>query len=158
MNKTPDFDIDAAHQYFSAHCFNSAWDLMDKTTRTAEEDRMMVALNQASIYHWRHRPDCTDTHLSVGYWQASRIQALLKNSMEAARYAEICLAHSRDLEPFYLGYAYEAQARAAMIAGEDTLSAEYRRQAGQQADLVADEDSRTLLMNDLEALSQADGT
>jgi hypothetical protein len=30
------FDAAAAHKYFAAHCFNSAWDLIEKKNRTAE--------------------------------------------------------------------------------------------------------------------------
>jgi hypothetical protein len=26
----PDFDSDKAHQFFSAYCFNSTWELIDK--------------------------------------------------------------------------------------------------------------------------------
>jgi hypothetical protein len=45
MSNNPSFDISAAHKYFAAHCFNAAWDLIDKPGRTAEDDRMMVALS-----------------------------------------------------------------------------------------------------------------
>jgi hypothetical protein len=73
-------DVAAAHKHFSAACFNQAWDLIDKLDCTEADDCLMVALNQASIFHWMNRPDCTDMNLSVGYWQASRIQALLGNA------------------------------------------------------------------------------
>ncbi len=148
----PEFDLDAAHKHFSAHCFNAAWDLMDKAERTAEEDQMMLALNQASIYHWRSRPDCTAQNLSVGYWQTSRIYALLGNAPEAQRYGEICLSYSQGLEPFYLGYAYEALARAAFIAGEHEKAKHDTAQAEAQAAQVTDQESREMLRNDLAAL------
>lgn len=90
--KSPAFDAVAAHKCFAAHCFNSAWDFIEKKDRTAEDDRLMVALNQASIYHWLQRPDCGDRQLSVGFWQASRIQALLGNTTEARRQAEVCMS------------------------------------------------------------------
>lgn len=105
MSQPPALDVEAAHKYFSAHCFNQAWELLEKVDRTREDDLLMVALNQASISHWRNRPDCSSKRVSVGYLQASRIQAGLANAREAKRYAEICLSYSRDLEPFYLGYA-----------------------------------------------------
>jgi hypothetical protein len=31
------FDLAAAHKYFSAHCFNAAWDLIEKKDRTPAE-------------------------------------------------------------------------------------------------------------------------
>lgn len=103
MSKAPEFDFAAAHRHFSVHCFNQAWDLMEKADRTAEEDQFMVALNQASIFHWTRRPDCSDEKLSVGYWQASRIQSLLWNTVEAVRLAYVCHRYSLSLKPFYFG-------------------------------------------------------
>lgn len=58
MAKRPEFDLAAAHRYFAAHCLNSAWELIDRGERSAEEERLMVSLDQASIYHWLNRPDC----------------------------------------------------------------------------------------------------
>ena len=152
MAKAPEFDVAAAHRYFAAECFNKAWDLIDKADRTPDEERMMVLLNQASMFHWLSRPDCDDKRLSIGYWQASRIQAVLRNGAEAMRMAELCLAHSRDLEPFYLGYAYEALARASLVAGQRDRAAEYVALSEKQAALVAKEGDRELLRKDLAAM------
>jgi hypothetical protein len=148
----PDFDLAAAHKYFAANCFNKAWDLIDKPQRTPEEDRLMVALNQASIFHWLNRPDCTPENLSVGYWQASRIQALLGNAMQARHHAEVCLGYSTELEPFYLGYAYEALARAALLAGEGPMATEHLSHARSHAANVAQKDHQAMLLKDLGAL------
>ena len=152
MAKAPEFDVQAAHKYFAAHCFNSAWDLIEKQGRTAEEDRMMVALNQASIFHWSQRPENDDKNRSIGYWQASRIQSLLGNAAEGSRHAEVCLTYSRDLEPFYLGYAYEALARAAKVAGDAEECSRYLAAAEEQARAVTRQEDRALLEADLVSL------
>jgi hypothetical protein len=152
LTKNPDFDVAAAHKYFAAHCFNKAWDLIEKPNRTTEDERLMVALNQASIYHWLNRPDCEPKHLSVGYWQASRIQAIVGNAVEARRHAEVCLSYSVALEPFFLGYAYEALARAAHVAGDTGAVAKHLTLADEQAALVVREHDRELLVKDLEGL------
>ena len=157
MAKSPDFDVAAAHKYFAAHCFNSAWDLLDKPTRTAEDERLMVALNQASIYHWLNRRDCEPKHLSIGYWQASRIQAVLGNAAEARRYAEVCLSYSVDVDPFFLGYAHEALARAAYVAADTVVADEHLNRAAAQAALVGRKEDRELLLKDLESLTQHHG-
>ena len=34
MTSAPSFDVEAAHRYYSVHCFNAAWDLLDKEERT----------------------------------------------------------------------------------------------------------------------------
>ena len=112
----------------------------------------MVALNQASIYHWLNRPDCERKRLSIGYWQASRIQAVLGNAAEARRYAEVCLSYSVDLEPFFLGYAHEALARAAYVAGETGSAVEHLKIAAAQAALVGRKEDRELLLKDLQEL------
>ena len=152
MGNSSDFDVVAAHKYFAASCFNRAWDLIEKMDRTPDDELLMVALNQASIYHWLNRPDCENKSLSVGYWQASRIHAILRNASEAKRYAEICLGYSNNLEPFYLGYAHEALARAAKLEGETKIAAEHLSLAREQAQLVNRKEDRELLINDLVTL------
>ena len=156
MAKAPDFDVAAAHKYFSAHCFNSAWDLIDKTDRTPDDDRLMVALNQASIYHWLQRDDCNDQRLSVGYWQASRIQALLGEAAQARRFADICLSLSADLKPFYLGYAHEALARAHRLGGDASATQRHLTLAHELAARVDDKDEREMLLADLQQLQGGD--
>ena len=152
MRKRAEFDVAVAHKYFAAHCFNEAWDLLEKPSRTVEDDRLMVALNQASIYHWLSRPDCEPKHLSVGYWQASRIQAVLRNAVEARRYAEVCLSYSEDLAPFFVGYAHEALARAAILGNDVKIAELHLEAATKQAAYVGRQDDRKLLMKDLEEL------
>jgi hypothetical protein len=150
----PTFDLAAAHKYFAADCFNKAWDLMERRERTPEDDRLMVVLNQASIFHWLKKPDCTSENLSVGHWQASRIQALLGNATAARRHAEACLSYSAALEPFYVGYAFEAFARAAVFAGETAVAAEHLSQARRHAASVAHRDHQAMLLKDLDSLGR----
>ena len=152
MPTTPAFDLASAHKYFAAQCFNQAWDLIEKTGRTPEDDRLMESLSQASIYHWLHRSDCTDQNLSVGYWQASRIQAILGHAPEALRHAQVCLAYSEGLAPFYLGYAHEALARAHALAGNASAAAQALRQAFELAGLVEEKSDREALLSDLKQL------
>jgi hypothetical protein len=92
----------------------------------------MVALNQASLFHWSQRADNSDKHRSIGYWQASRIQALLGNSEEARRYGEICLSYSRELEPSTLGtpsklWRVQPKSLATQLCARNTQSSLHRR-------------------------------
>ena len=154
MTKKPDFDMGAAHKYFSTQCFNQAWDLIEKPDRTPEEDEQMIRLNQASHWHWTQREDCTKTNLSVGYWQASRIYAILGQADNARRYGQLCLDHSQgdDVPPFYLGYAYEALACAESVAGNREKMEKYLAQAREAVDTVTDPDSKKFLVDDLDAI------
>ena len=153
MANPPTFDLTAAHKYFAADCFNKAWDLIDKPARTPEENRMMVSLSQASLFHWQNRPDCTAQNLSVGYWQASRIQALLGNASLAREHGEVCLGYSPELEPFYQGYAYEALARAALVAQDVPTAQAHLDAARSQAANVADPEHQGMLVKDLDAIA-----
>lgn len=149
MSGDTPLDLAAAHKHFSAVCFNRAWDLIHKPDRTESDDRLMEALSHASLFHWISRPDCTDKNLSVGYWLASRIQALIGNAEEAARHAHTCLGYSANLEPFYQGYAYEALARAANLLNDAKNLAHYLDRAESLARQVLDEPNRHFLTVDL---------
>lgn len=151
MGKKTSFDLNAAHRYFSAECFNRAWDLIDKPTRTSKEDQSMLQLGLTSLWHWSQRPDCTPTSLSVGYWQVSRIYALLYQSDLARQYGQLCLQVSQGegILPFYLGYAYEALARAEAVAGNEVKKKEYLALANHVAERITDSDARWPLLSDL---------
>ncbi len=146
------FDLAEAHKYFAAQCFNAAWDLIDKPDRTASDDRLMEALNQASIYHWRSRPDFSAKNTSVGYWQASRIQSLLRNWSEALRHAQTSLEFSHELGPFLLGYAHEAMARALFGLERDTEAKAHLDAAAACAQQVTDKGDRELLLADVTSI------
>ena len=149
MSRAPGFDLAEAHRYFAAYCFNAAWDLIEKTDRTPAEDRMMVALSQASIFHWSQRPDCDDQRRATSYWQASRVQSLTGNPIEALRLGEICLSYSHDLPPFFRAYAHEALARALKQLGERAKAAEHLAAAREQVPLVKTQADRDRLSADL---------
>ena len=120
-------DQKAAHKYFSVNCFNKAWDLIDKADRTSAEDEEMIRLSLASHYHWTQRDDYSPTSASIGHWQTSRIYAILGQVENARRYGQFCLEASRaeDVPPFYLGYAYEALARAEAVGGDREKSEKF---------------------------------
>jgi hypothetical protein len=148
----PTFDVAAAHRYFSADCFNKAWSLIEKPSRTPEEEEEMVRLNQASIWHWTQREDCKSRNLSIGYWQTSRIQAILGRADAARHYGEVCLKYSKDEPAFFLGYAHEALARAEKIAGNTDLAGKHLAEARRLAGAVTDPEERKLLVTDLDAI------
>lgn len=156
MPSPPDFDVSRAHEYFAAHCFNIAWPLIEKQDRSADEAEALVALGHASLWHWTQRPDCTDKNLSVGHWLLARIHAVIGDVAGAQRYARSCLRFSecQGVAPFYLGYAYEALARAAALAGDGTVSAEFLGRARQIAERVEDRDARQQLLDDLASITE----
>ena len=155
MAQLPNFELAAAHRYFSAECFNRAWDLIEKPRRTAEDDEKMLHLSLASLWHWTQRPDRTYTNLSVGYWQVSRIYALLGQPDNARKYAQLCLRacqQEKDILPFYLGYAYEALARTEMVAGDREKMQDHLQKAMQVTERMSDPEAKKQLLDDLSTI------
>jgi hypothetical protein len=151
MTTDPGIDLEKAHRYFSAECFNRAWDLIDLSARTPEQERTMLELGLASLWHWSQRPDRTPTNLSVGYWQVSRIYTLLGQAQEAHRYGELCLeiAQGNDLAPFYRAYACEALARAEATAHDRPKRDAWLQQARDLSNKITDAGERKQLLADL---------
>jgi len=154
MATEPDFDLDTAHQYFSKECFNRAWELIDKAGRSPQEDEEIILACLASLWHWTQREDCSLTNLSIGYWQVSRVYALLNQAENARRYAHLCLDISLEggVLPFYLGYAYEALARAEALAGDHAQVEKYLAEAQRIAATIPNPQDRDQLLEDLEAI------
>jgi len=142
----------AAHRHFSTHCFNAAWDLIDKPERTPNEDEAMINLCHASLWHWSQRVDCTSRHRSIGYWQASRVYALLRHADRARHYAELSLQSSGAEDPFLTGYAYEALARAEAVCGDQHKMRDYVQMAIENANRVSDADDRNRLLDDIKSI------
>lgn len=152
-----DFDPQAAHAHFSTHCFNSAWDLIDLSERTPEEDHQMLSLAMASHWHWTQRPDYDGVKASVGYWQIARVYALLGQADNARACARRSLEalEGEGARPFFEAYAYEALARAEAVAGDTEAAAEWLERARELAARVSDEESRRMLLDDLDTIGVA---
>ncbi len=152
MANSSAFDNNQAHKHFSASCYNMAWDLIERSDRTPEDDEQMVHLAHASLWHWTQRPDCIDKNLSIGYWQISRVSLLVGDAVNARKYANQCLAKTPEDEPFCLAYAYEALSRAESLADNRTKAKEHLAEAWHNAERVTDDEEKQLLVNDLRTL------
>ena len=150
----PDFDLPSAHKYFSAACFNACWDLIDKPSRTSEEDEHMLQLTFASHYHWTQRPDYTPTNASIAYWQIARVYALLGQAANAIHYGDVCLQVSMhsSVGPFYRAYAHEALARAYGLVGDASLKELHLSAAYELVEQVPDVEDRAPLLADLQTV------
>jgi hypothetical protein len=153
MSSSHNMDLPRAHRHFAAACFNRTWDYLRKTDRTPEDDEQMVLLSTASLWHWTQRDDCTDRNRGIGHWQLSRVYAVLGDAAAARRHGERCLEYSRTDAPFYLGYAHEALARAALVAGDAASFHEHLASAQRLLAAVTDREERELLEPDLKELA-----
>ena len=135
-----------AQNFFSSHCFNLAWDMLDSSQRTDQQDTQMLAASYTSLWHWQQREDCANKNLSVAYWQISRIHAILGHADLARQYGHYCIEHSREEGPFYLGYGYEALARAEKIAGNEDLMYRYKTEAARLGGEITEKEDREIIM------------
>jgi hypothetical protein len=150
--KFTEADVANAHHYFSASCFNGVWGLLDKPDRTSDDDQLMVSMCHASLFHWLQRPDCTPRNLSIGYWQLSRVYAVLREPELARRYGHESHKHGQNEGPFYMGYALEAIARAEFLAGNTSEANQIVAKARQLSQSVSDQEDRKMLDSDLDSL------
>ena len=153
MAAIPTFDIQYAHQSFSIECFNKTWEYIEKDcNRSTEENLEMLHTAIASLWHWSQREDATAKNLSIGYWQVSRVYCLIKQPNNARTYGLLALKHSKDLPPFYRGYAYETLARAEMTTNNRVIMLTHLEKALEMLDLVNDPKDKQLLTKDLESI------
>ena len=93
---------------------------MEKADRTREEDDEMIHCAHASAYHWLQVG--TPANRARSEWQCSRVYAILGHVEPALHHARRCLeiveANPDDMEDWDLPAAYEALARAHMVAGD----------------------------------------
>lgn len=150
MSTEADFDVTLGHKKFAAAAFNHAWDFIDMKTRTDEDVRQMLDAAHASSWHWRHRDDATPQNRSIADWQLSRVHALAGNGAMALDYGNLCLVSANVTGlPFYIGYAYEAIARANWVLGNLDDARVALAAAEEQIALVSSVDEIALLRPDL---------
>ena len=153
MADKPSFNVNEAHQYFSAEYFNKAWEYIEKADqRSMEENMTMLHTAIASLWHWTQREDVTPENLSVGYWQVSRVYNLIKQPNNARRYGILALKYAEKLEPFFKGYAYETLARAEMQSNNRVIMLVYLEKAYKITEQIENEEDRQLLLKDLESI------
>jgi hypothetical protein len=79
---------------------------------------------------------------------------MLDQPSNARQYAQrsLKIAQQSDLEPFYLGYAYEALARIESVDGNPNQMLSYLQKARESADSVTDPSAKKQLLDDLAAI------
>ena len=142
------------HKKLAIDCFNKTWEYLDKQERNPIEIEEMIHTAHCSFYHWSQVEDVTPLNLSIGTWQLSRVYAVAGVRERARHFAEQCveLSESNDLPPFYVAYAYEAMARAQVLASAKEEASMWIEKARSLLGRVEDLDDSKLLSNDLEGI------
>lgn len=141
MPETP-FDLLRAQRWFAVECNNAAWELLEKSNRTADETERMLHAAHASVHHWLAIGN--DLNHLRGMVLLANVHAGAGLAEGAARYAEQALALSEAAgetqSAFDRATALAAAARAYLLSGQGDRGKQFLGLAQQAAaKLDADE-------------------
>lgn len=139
----------AAHKKFAVDCFNAIWPLLQKESRTAEDNELMVHLAHTSLFHWLHAG--TAINEQRGEWMLARVYTILEDKSKALHHAKRCLAltQKHDFRDFDLAYSYECMARACALNAMTAESSRYFSLAKDAGEKITESGDRDLFMTDL---------
>ncbi len=136
----------------AAGLFNRVWTLLETPDRTDAQVDEMIHAAHASRYHWGRVGE--PVNLARGEWQCARVYSVLGRGEPALWHARRCLAinEAGGGEDFDLPTAYEAMARAHLVAGDAAGCAEWKGRALAALGGIADPEDREVLERDLATL------
>lgn len=137
------------HRQLGVDLFNHAWTLLERESRTRDEDDEMVHAAHASAYHWRYAEGARPENRARSEWQISRVYAVLGRAEPALFHAQRCLDHCLEngIADWDLAFAYEALARAHTVAGDGEEAKRHVARAREVA--IADDEDREHLEESL---------
>ena len=142
------------HRGLAASCFNQTWEYLRKPEITAKEAEEMIHVSHASFWHWNQVEDHTPLNISIGSWQLARVYAVAGLPERAEYFAQRCVevGETNDLPPYYVGYGYEASARAKALQGDRKAAQDLISRAKRLAEQVQELDDRIVLLDDLNTI------
>ena len=154
--KTKQENQQECHKYFSVNCFNECWNYLAADSLSGADSQKMVLLASSSLWHWQQRPDVSQQNLSIGYWQLAKAYVKAKMPVAALKTANTCLEISlkAELEPFYVGYAYEALACTYLLNGNTSETQQNLAAAEKYLSKIKDEEEKQYLQADLKKLEE----
>ena len=137
--------------------FNDTWRLLEKADRTADEDNELLHQAHASAYHWLKAPEGEPKNRARSEWLCSRVYSVLGRAEPALHHADRCLEiteqHAVDVEDWDLPFAYEALARAHVVAGNSGEASRYGELARQTGQSITDPGDREHFVAELATLT-----
>ena len=137
------------HKSLAVELFNKTWDYLDNQNRNQQDDLLMVTMAHTSLYHWTHVG--TPDNLVIGYWQISRVYAVLGLGDSALFFANASMnaCHNNLITGFNLAYSYEAIARSYSILKQYVKAREYVEMGFLECEKVVNTEDRAMLVSDL---------
>jgi hypothetical protein len=128
------------HRRLAQTLSDRAWELLDRSNRTATENDELIHTAHAARWHWGQLEPPDHGRLATSEWQISRMYTVLGREEPARWHAERSLANCVEgrIEGLLLGAAYEALARACRLQGDDAAVHRYLRLGRDAAAQVSD--------------------
>lgn len=143
------------HRTLGVDLYNKTWTLIEKETRTQDEDDEMVHMAHASAYHWLQVG--TLANRARSHWQCSRVHVLAGQHEQALYHARRCheiveANEDGSMADWDLAGAYEALARVQLALGNAGEAMHWAVLAREATAQIADEDDRKPIEADLATL------
>jgi hypothetical protein len=132
--------------------YNHTWSLFDER----DSDDELIHTAHASAYHWLQAPEATPANHARSEWLCSRTYSVLGRAEPAVHHAQRCLQlveqNPDAMEEWDLAAAYEAVARAQLVAGNAEAAARAADAGRAALEHISDPDDRSPLAADLDSL------
>ncbi len=142
------------HRALGAGLYNRCWDLMEIEDRTLDQDDELIATAHASAWHWLQVGHAANRARS--HWLCSRVYAVLGRAEPALYHARRCVeivdGGGEGIEDWDAPGAYEAMARASIVAGDLGAAREWKAKASLALSAIAQPEDRTPIEGDLATL------
>jgi len=139
----PPFDLAKAHRWFAVEFNNQAWDLVEKSSRTADQTQQLIHLAHASVLHWQSVGNALNQQRGENL--LATVYVVAGDATAAVRHAERCLSLSvenvKEESPFDRATALGCAARAHALAG-DAAQADRLRTLALAAAAALDDEER----------------
>lgn len=153
MEETKTLTLEEAHRHFAQSINGRVWELLQKTSRSQDENDEMLHAAHACTYHWKFVGNAVNQQR--GEWLISHVHVVLGHAKEALRHAERCFeitqAHKDLMQDFDIAYAFEGVARAQAMLGDQKIAQEFFTLAQHAGAAIADEEDRSIFMGDFSA-------
>ncbi len=139
------------HKKIGSTLFNHVWDLMEKKSRTREEDAEMIRDVHAMRFHWGEAG--TPKNFAVAEWQIARVYSVLGMPESALYHAKKSLAYvmsgGEDFDDFHLSSSYEGLARAYSVAGDRQNARRYLERAKKTAAKIKNPEDKKVVQSQI---------
>ena len=142
------------HRPIAIRLFNETWDLINHDKSQEHDHIPLLEKAYASLYHWRQVG--TNLNLVRGYWQVSRVHAILGQGDAAYFYGilgvELCEAEG--FGDFDLAFAYESVARAEKCRGNSQSMTSWFEHGQAAAENIAKEQDKKYFLSELVSVNK----